>query len=170
MYRCTTRALDFLEKYRDEDFFLTVSYDESHGPSLCPASYNTMYEGFTFDDQPNFADDLGKKPLMQQLWAGDDLHKTAAEINHPSKTLALFLGCNTFVDHEIGKVIDKINELMPGRGEGKMKSMSQGSSTMIPDCQWWRLCGKRLRRTRRTSGHQINNSIINTTAQQATET
>ena len=104
---------------RDGDFFLTVSYDKPHGPSLCPAPYNTMYEGFTFDDQPNFADDLSKKPFMQQLWAGDDLHKTAAEINHPSKALALFLGCNTFVDYEIGKVIDKINELMPGRGEGK---------------------------------------------------
>lgn len=112
-YRCTERALDFLERYRDEDFFLTVSYDEPHGPSLCPAPYNTMYEGFIFDNQPNFEDDLSKKPLMQQLWAGADIHRTAEEINHPSKALALFLGCNTFVDHEIGKVIDKINRLMP---------------------------------------------------------
>ena len=40
-HRCSDRALRFLERYQDRDFFLTVSYDEPHGPSLCPAPYNT---------------------------------------------------------------------------------------------------------------------------------
>lgn len=34
-HQCSNRALDFLEKYKEEDFFLVVSYDEPHGPSLC---------------------------------------------------------------------------------------------------------------------------------------
>lgn len=64
-HQCSNRALDFLEKYKEEDFFLVVSYDEPHGPSLCPAPYNTMYSGFKFADNPNFQDDLSKKPFCK---------------------------------------------------------------------------------------------------------
>lgn len=45
--RCTQRALDFLEKHKDEDFLLVISYDEPHGPALCPVEYTRMYEDFT---------------------------------------------------------------------------------------------------------------------------
>ncbi|MFA9397607.1 MAG: sulfatase-like hydrolase/transferase [Clostridiaceae bacterium] len=112
-HRCSNRAMDFLEKNKEEEFFLTVSYDEPHGPSLCPSPYNTMYTGFKFDDNPNFVDDLSKKPMFQSLWAGEDLLKGKEEINKSSKALSLFLGCNTFVDYEIGRVIEKINKYVP---------------------------------------------------------
>lgn len=113
-HRCTNRALDFLNRYKDEDFFFTLSYDEPHGPCICPPPYNTMYEGFKFNDNPNFQDDLTKKPLMQQLWAGDAINEPIEKINKPSKQLSLFLGCNTFVDYEIGRVMGIINKYMPG--------------------------------------------------------
>jgi uncharacterized sulfatase len=113
-HRCSDRALRFLEENRDNSFFLAVSYDEPHGPCLCPAPYNTMYEGFQFDDGPGFADDLRDKPLFQRLWAGKRLNLPPGELNRPSKGLALYLGCNSFVDAEIGRVIEKVNETAPG--------------------------------------------------------
>lgn len=112
-HRCTNRAIDFVEKYKDETFFLTLSYDEPHGPSLCPAPFNTMYADYKFDDNPNYEDDLSKKPLMQRLWSGADINKTAEELNRPSKARALFLGCNSFVDYEIGRVMEVINREIP---------------------------------------------------------
>ena len=33
-HRCSDRALQFIHAYKDQDFFLAVSYDEPHGPSL----------------------------------------------------------------------------------------------------------------------------------------
>jgi uncharacterized sulfatase len=112
-HRCSSRALRFLEENRDRSFFLAVSYDEPHDPCLCPAPYNTMYEGFQFDDNPGFADDLQDKPLFQRLWAGKRLNLSPGELNRPSKELALYLGCNSFVDAEIGRVIEKVNEIAP---------------------------------------------------------
>lgn len=112
-HHCSERGRDFLEEHKQEDFFLVVSYDEPHGPSLCPPPYNTMYEGFQFDDNPNFQDDLTKKPFMQQLWAGEAMSKPMEELNRPSRQLALFLGCNSYVDYEIGRVLDKAYELTP---------------------------------------------------------
>lgn len=112
-HRCSNRAIQFLEEYQDKDFLLVVSYDEPHGPSLCPAPYHTMYEGFQFDDNPNFEDDLSQKPFYQRLWAGENLHKTKEELNAPTKGRSLFLGCNSFADHEIGRVLHKARELAP---------------------------------------------------------
>lgn len=112
-HRCSDRAVSFLRKYGDEDFFLTVSYDEPHGPCICPAPYNSMYKDFKFKDSPKFSDPLTDKPLMQRLWAGDAMNKSADEINSPSKKLALFLGCNSFVDYEIGRVLDEIRKSAP---------------------------------------------------------
>lgn len=113
-HRCSDRAIRFLEEYKEEDFFLTVSYDEPHGPSLCPAPYNTMYEDLRFDSNPNFQDDLRNKPFMQRLWAGENLEKTEEELNRPSKGRSLFLGSNSFVDYEIGRVLEEVYRLVPG--------------------------------------------------------
>ena len=69
-HRCSNRAIKYLEKHQNNDFFLSVSYDEPHGPSLCPKPYNHMYDGFKFDSCPNFQDDLSKKPFMAP-WQGN---------------------------------------------------------------------------------------------------
>ena len=99
-HRCSDRAIRFLEEYKDRDFLLVVSYDEPHGPYLCPAPYNTMYQDLQLDDNPNYEDDLSAKPLYQRLWAGDAVHKTKDELRAMSKGRALFLGCNSFADQE----------------------------------------------------------------------
>ncbi len=112
-HRCSDRALQFIHAYKDQDFFLAVSYDEPHGPSLCPAPYNTMYDDFQFESCPSFQDDLSKKPFLQQVWAGKNLHSPESEINHPSRSLSLFLGCNSYADYEIGRVLDEIKRLIP---------------------------------------------------------
>lgn len=112
-HKCSNRAINFLDEYKNDDFLLVVSYDEPHGPCLCPSPYNTMYDCFKFDDDTAFNDDLSNKPFMQRLWAGDNLNKKADEINKPSKQLSLFLGCNSFVDYEIGRVLNKVNDIAP---------------------------------------------------------
>lgn len=112
-HRCSDRALRFLEEHEDQDFFLTVSYDEPHGPSLCPQAYQKMYEDFSFEDHPGYGDDLKDKPRMQRLWAGENLEKDSQKLREPSGELSLFLGCNSFVDYEMGRVLDRLKEQFP---------------------------------------------------------
>ena len=50
---------------------------------------------------------------MQRLWAGDRLTEDESQINQSSDGLALFLGCNSFVDYEMGRVLDVIKEKLP---------------------------------------------------------
>jgi uncharacterized sulfatase len=107
-YRCTQRALDFLEKHKDEDFLLVISYDEPHGPALCPIEYSRIYKDFTFPPNVNVSDSLENKPEEQRVWAGSRLKETQPPIKAPH-----FFGAHTFIDHEIGRVLDSVEAHTP---------------------------------------------------------
>ncbi|MCL5996191.1 MAG: sulfatase-like hydrolase/transferase [Chloroflexi bacterium] len=109
-HRCSNRAIRFLQNHGNDDFLLVVSYDEPHGPSLCPAPYNTMYNGYEFPKRRNVWDTLENKPEHQRVWAGKALgtNKDEMKIHQPA-----FLGCNSFVDSEIGKLMEAVNQYAP---------------------------------------------------------
>lgn len=100
-HRCTDKALSFLEKYQNDDFFLTVSFDEPHQPYLCPEPYASMYKDYEMPKKPNFYDTLEGKPEYQKLWAKEHLHENKDDIHIRPR---LFLGCNSFADYEIGRI------------------------------------------------------------------
>ncbi len=112
-YRCTEKAIDFLKSNLETDFFLTLSYDEPHGPSICPYPYNEMYKNTKMPYSANYADDLSLKPVFQQLWAGDSLTVAPETLHVASDGLALFLGCNSFVDSEIGRIMEIVYQDFP---------------------------------------------------------
>lgn len=108
--RCSDRAVRFLQEHGREDFFLVVSYDEPHHPFLCPAPYNTMYRDFRIPLAPNAKDDLRGKPDHHRVWA----EVTGECTEEAMQALAQqYLGCNSFVDSEIGRVLQAIDETAP---------------------------------------------------------
>lgn len=107
-FRCTERALDFLEKHGKKDYLLVISYDEPHGPSLCPREYTQMYEDYTFPANKNLQDNLQNKPEEQHVWAAPRLDQTIPPMHTPQ-----FFGSHTFIDHEIGRLLDKAAEHSP---------------------------------------------------------
>ena len=101
--RVLARALDFMERYKDEDYMLVVSFDEPHGPFLCPEPYASMYKNYEFPKNPAVWDTLEDKPEHQKVWAaekGPNLDRDGLKIKAPA-----FFGCNSYVDELIGKVV-----------------------------------------------------------------
>lgn len=103
-HRCTDRAVDFLKRHGgEEDFLLCVSYDEPHDPYLCPREYWEPYRDFEFPLSENVKDTLEGKPDYQKVWAGprlaEDREKVTVRLPH-------YFGCNSFVDAQIGRVLD----------------------------------------------------------------
>jgi uncharacterized sulfatase len=107
--RCTDRAVDFLSHRNGDDFFLALAFDEPHGPSLCPREFTDLYADFTFPSSPNLADPLDHKPEEQRIWAD-------GRLNQPPKPIkaSKFFGSHTFVDTQIGRVLDAIDKHAPG--------------------------------------------------------
>ena len=108
--RVTDRALDFLERFGSEEYFLTVSYDEPHDPYLCPEPYASMYRDYTIAHRRNMDDDLSRKPPHQQAWAAYFAQTGRRYVD--AQTLAMYR-CNSFIDGEIGRVISKIRAVSP---------------------------------------------------------
>lgn len=110
-HRCTERALDFLAAHAREDFLLVLSYDEPHGPFLCPKRFRDAYADFVFPTGPNVADTLADKPEHLRVWSRQPFvdDRGGAGVVRPE-----YFGCNAFVDHEIGRVLDAIDRFAPG--------------------------------------------------------
>ncbi|MBD3308171.1 sulfatase-like hydrolase/transferase, partial [candidate division KSB3 bacterium] len=111
----TDRALDFLNNHNDEDFCLVVSYDEPHHPSIAPEPFCDMYHDYRFEIGPGAQDDLLDKPGHHRHWAetfGDGPKKSYQDEKY--YVLQPYFACNSFVDDEIGKVLDAIEANAPG--------------------------------------------------------
>ncbi|MDF1516277.1 MAG: sulfatase-like hydrolase/transferase, partial [Anaerolineae bacterium] len=104
-HRVANRAIDFLQQVGDSDFTLVVSFDEPHGPFVAPPVY---WEKFSPEDivkPPNHGASLEGKPALQQV-------QRAAygepDWGHDIAWKQRFFGCNSYIDREIGRVIDAV--------------------------------------------------------------
>ena len=102
-HRCTDKAIDFLQRHSKEDFFLVLSYDEPHHPSICPMPYSKMYLDYEFPINDNVYDDMQDKPEHQKVWGRKlmEMDKSGLHISAP-----FLFGCNSYIDYEIGRVTD----------------------------------------------------------------
>lgn len=101
-YRCTERAIDFLCKHQEDDYFLVISYDEPHDPFLAPKSFfEPYYEGGVIKKE-NEKVAMANLPEHVRLW--HDKYQAIGQ----SAELGL-LGCNAFIDTQIGRVLAAID-------------------------------------------------------------
>ncbi len=98
-----------MAKHQEEDFFLVVSYDEPHHPSLCPPPYCDMFTDYEYPLGENASDSLADKPPHVREWAeAAALPRGLGSVKRP-----LYFGCNAFVDHEIGRVVEAVDSYVP---------------------------------------------------------
>ncbi len=109
-YKCSNRAIDFLSNYGNDEFFLVVSYDEPHDPFLCPKPYSTMYKDYEFPKSKNVRDTLEDKPDHQKAWAGSARFTDREGLKIKRQ---YFFGCNSYVDYEIGRVLQAVEKYAP---------------------------------------------------------
>jgi len=110
-HRVSNKAIDFINKHKDEDFFLAVSYDEPHHPFLSPKPFSEMYKDAQFKHFENEQDDMSEKPIHHQVWLEyiRDHHDYSRE-----EFFQLFFGVNAFIDDEIGRVVSSADAHTPG--------------------------------------------------------
>jgi uncharacterized sulfatase len=112
--KCTKKAIDYLENHSSKDeFFLTLSYDEPHGPSLCPPPFCHMYDDFKMSPCENLVDNLENKPRYQRIWGKSNVGKSMEEMQQLTLKQRMLYACNSFVDNQIGKVLEVIRKEYP---------------------------------------------------------
>ena len=109
-HRCANRAIHFLRTYQNKDFFLTLSLDEPHDPSICPRRFfkTLKKQRFKIQKTPNINASLKNKPAHQKVMAEKYKGLRLYMIRRGMRAL---YACNAFCDYEIGRVLDEIKAL-----------------------------------------------------------
>ncbi len=113
-HRIGDRAERFLDEHKQKRPFLMVtSFDEPHHPYTCPFEYVQQFKGFGLEIGPSAYDDLEGKPEHQRNWS-----KSWMGVPNPTGTYnnSLMLGCNSYVDSQIGRVISAAREWSKANG------------------------------------------------------
>lgn len=116
-HRTADRAIEFIRRRQNEDFFLVVSIDEPHHPFICPESFASAFEDFLFPVTAAAEDTLERKPRVQREWAENHASLIAERTRirdgrrfcHDPR----YFGCNSFSDHEVGRVLAAIDTHAP---------------------------------------------------------
>ncbi len=107
-HRVSDRAIAFL-KQAQPPFLLVVSFDEPHAPSVAPPQWWEKWEECDFSHFPepiNFFAELENKPSLQHLQRAN---RTKPEWQAYLKRRAHFLACNSYIDHEIGRILNELD-------------------------------------------------------------
>ena len=103
-------AIEFLERHAAEPFFLWCSIADPHTPLQTAEPYASMYDPNDVPMPEQLEGEIGAKPMAQQIdyraLAGDRV--TEADIR---RVIAMYYGMNTYIDHEIGRLLHRVDAL-----------------------------------------------------------
>ncbi|MBN1865488.1 MAG: sulfatase-like hydrolase/transferase [Victivallales bacterium] len=107
-----SEAIRMIRKYHREDRSFLVRWDPSqpHLPNILPEPYFSMYPPENIEPWPSFGDELGNKPYIQfqqkRTWKVDGW-----KWEQWAPIVSRYLGEISLLDHEVGRIIQTLNEL-----------------------------------------------------------
>jgi iduronate 2-sulfatase len=114
-YRFATRAIEFLEEYKDKQFFLAVGFTKPHSPPTAPKRMIEMYDASQMPLPPDFAPApkapagfpaLSIPPRNSDLFIGREASPAAAR-----EVIRAYYASTTFTDYNVGRVLDALERL-----------------------------------------------------------
>jgi len=107
-HKISDKGIKFLNNEKNKPFLLVLSYDEPHHPSTCPPEFAEKFKEYRYDISSSGEDNFNNKPKqhLERAKCGDNFDKENKYTNNP-----LYFGANSFVDMEIGRIIDEVDNL-----------------------------------------------------------
>jgi arylsulfatase A-like enzyme len=128
----TRNALDFLGRQdADKPWFLFVSYNRPHSPSVLPEPHYSMYDDADLDipELPG--------PYTREEWAGAGARErhVVVEPEMASKLIRSYLASISLVDDNIGKLLDLLTE--KGMDENTIVVFTADHGNLLGDKGLW---------------------------------
>ncbi|NOT60496.1 MAG: sulfatase [Acidobacteria bacterium] len=114
-YKSATRAIEYLEKYKDQPFFLALGFAKPHSPPTAPKRMIEMYDTAKIKLPPDFAPrpkappgfpEISVPPRSSDLFIGRDASETEAR-----EVIRAYMASTTFTDYNVGRVIEALDRL-----------------------------------------------------------
>ena len=94
-------------------FFMGVGYYRPHIPLFAPARYFQRFDSVKIELPPFQTNDLSDLSSVARKWAIEPVtagrHSTVVENDQWEEAVAAYLACTTFVDHQVGRLLDALD-------------------------------------------------------------
>jgi uncharacterized sulfatase len=119
-HRVADRAIELLKQtgsnpdrnHSGEPIFLTVSFDEPHGPYICPPPFRGRSRREEIYRPSTFMADMAGKPELQKRYSAY-LTRQRKNVGELPDYYYRYYDCNSYVDFEIGRVIEAVDDHCP---------------------------------------------------------
>jgi arylsulfatase A-like enzyme len=114
-YKSATRAIEFLEKYKDQPFFLAFGESKPHSPPTAPKKFFDLYDVDKIPLPPDFATkpeapegfpDISIARRNTDLFIGRDASPQQAR-----EMIRAYYASVSFMDAQVGRVLDALDRL-----------------------------------------------------------
>ena len=114
-YKVANRAIQYLERYRDKQFFLAVGFVKPHSPPTAPKKFFDWYDPDKIPLPPDFAPRPGAPPGFPDisiskrnadLFIGRDASPREAR-----EMIRAYYASTSFMDAQVGRVIEALDRL-----------------------------------------------------------
>jgi arylsulfatase A-like enzyme len=114
-YKSATRAIEFLEKYKDQPFFLAFGESKPHSPPTAPQKFFDLYDADKIPLPPDFATkpaapegfpDISIARRNTDLFIGRDASPQQAR-----EMIRAYYASVSFMDAQVGRVLDALDRL-----------------------------------------------------------
>jgi uncharacterized sulfatase len=102
-----TEGIKLLEQHKDDPFFLALGFFRPHTPHTAPKKYFNMYSTDKIHIPGNLDEDLKDIPKMA-LWKPSTSEMEESELK---ELVRGYYASITFMDAQLGRVLDKLEEL-----------------------------------------------------------
>lgn len=124
------KTIEQLEEFaeNDETFFHRIDFPGPHHPYVPPDNEKYEYDPEDIEPWPNFDDDYKDKPHIQEEYLEN---RGVADMDWDdwSEVVAKYFGFVTFLDHEMGRIFDKMEELGLNENTAVFKTADHGDMT-----------------------------------------
>ena len=109
----TDWAIEQLKAATDKPLFLGVGYYRPHIPLFAPQKYFEGFDASNIKLPATKADDLADLSPRARQWEIEAItagrHDTVVKHNQWKAAVAAYLACTTFVDHQVGRLLDALD-------------------------------------------------------------
>ena len=108
-YKAVSYCVEQLGTRHDNPFFLTCGFKLPHLMWHAPRKYIEAYELNDLHLPETLANDLDDVPEIAQRWANQKPHARIVEAGQWKEAIRCYLACISFVDTQIGRLIDALD-------------------------------------------------------------
>ena len=126
-------AVDYLQQKHDQPFFLAVGFHKPHDPFIAPAQY---FEHYPEEDLKLYRDPPDRSPDVPLAISGGwkaEFDKFTDQERR--EFLRAYFACTTFVDAQVGKVLDALDE--SGERDNTVVILISDHGYHLGERGWW---------------------------------